>query len=42
MLLFSSPGCGSREAEVAPRTEEEIAEYKKEVYAAEEADTADE
>ena len=40
-LLFSAvPGCSSGDAVVAPRTEDEIAAYKSEVYAAEEEDDA--
>ena len=38
VCLVSAPGCDSNEATVAPRTEEEIAAYKAEVYAAEEED----
>ncbi|MEM6777623.1 MAG: hypothetical protein AAF670_08190 [Planctomycetota bacterium] len=36
--LFSVVGCGSGEATVAPRSEDEIAAYKADVYAAEEED----
>lgn len=40
-LFVCSIGCSSNEATVAPRTEEEIAEYKQDVYAAEEEDDAE-
>jgi hypothetical protein len=37
-LFVCSVGCGSKQATVAPRSEDEIAEYKEDVYAAEEED----
>ena len=41
ILFVGAVGCpASQEATVAPRTEEEIAEYKADVYAEEEADSA--
>ena len=40
LCMVSAPGCGSNEASVAPRSEDEIAAYKAEVYAAEEEDDA--
>ena len=40
-LFVCSTGCSSNEATVAPRTEEEIAAYKEDVYAAEEEDDAE-
>jgi len=38
--LVSTPGCSSDEATVAPRTQDEIAAYEADVYAAEEEDDA--
>lgn len=34
-------GCGGNDAEVAPRTDAEVAEYKKQVYGAEEEEDAE-
>ncbi len=36
LCAFSMPGCSSNTAEVAPRTEDEIEEYKRQAYGAEE------
>jgi hypothetical protein len=39
--ILSMPGCSSQEAAVAPRTEDEIEEYKKMAYGAEEESQAE-
>lgn len=39
---LSLPGCSSQEAAVAPRTEDEIEEYKRLAYGAEEESQAEE